>query len=168
MVSAPASMSTPCARHRGRRAFTLIELIAVMVVLAILSAVALPKYLDYVSRANSSAVQGALGGIRTALHAFAQHQLVVNGIARYPTLAELTTEGLVVEGKLPRESYSGSREVRAVTQVEAAARSTAGTEGWCYYVDNSTNPPQCVFYANCPVDTEVLDDAGQPVQANEL
>lgn len=51
----------------ARKGFTLIELVAVMVVLAILSAVALPKYFDYADRAREAADEGALGGIATAL-----------------------------------------------------------------------------------------------------
>jgi len=50
-----------------RRAFTLVELVAVMVVLAILSGVAIPRYFDYADRARESADQAALGGIATAL-----------------------------------------------------------------------------------------------------
>jgi len=51
----------------ARKGFTLIELVAVMVVLAILSAVALPKYFDYADQAREAADEGALGGIAVAL-----------------------------------------------------------------------------------------------------
>jgi len=58
------------------RAFTLIELVAVIVVLAILSGVAIPKYLDYSSRAKISADTASIAGINTALNsAFLQHRL---------------------------------------------------------------------------------------------
>jgi len=50
-----------------RSAFTLIELIAVLVVLAILSGVALPKYFDYRERAQISAAQGARAALSTAV-----------------------------------------------------------------------------------------------------
>jgi prepilin-type N-terminal cleavage/methylation domain-containing protein len=53
--------------RRFARAFTLIELIAVLVVLAILSGVALPKYFDYRERAEISAAQGARGALATAV-----------------------------------------------------------------------------------------------------
>lgn len=43
-----------------RHAFTLIELVAVIVVLAILSAVAVPRYMDFRSRAQSSATAAYL------------------------------------------------------------------------------------------------------------
>ena len=41
-------------RQRARSAFTLIELIAVIVVLAILSGVALPRYFDYADKAKEA------------------------------------------------------------------------------------------------------------------
>jgi len=50
------------------RAFTLIELICVIVVLAILSAVAIPKFINYSTNAATSADKGSIAGINTALN----------------------------------------------------------------------------------------------------
>jgi MSHA pilin protein MshA len=52
------------------RAFTLIELIAVIVVLAILSGVAIPKYFDYANNAKASSTKGILGGTRSSVANF--------------------------------------------------------------------------------------------------
>lgn len=49
-----------------RRAFTLIELIAVIVVLAVLSAVAVPRYFDFSRDAQVSAIASSLKTIRRA------------------------------------------------------------------------------------------------------
>ena len=53
--------------HAGRRAFTLIELIAVIIVLAILAGVAVPKYFDYSTKAKESAAKATLGATRSAM-----------------------------------------------------------------------------------------------------
>lgn len=56
--------------------FTLVELIVVIVVLAILSGVAIGKYIDYTSNAKQAADQGCIGAIRSSLtYAFVQHRV---------------------------------------------------------------------------------------------
>ncbi len=151
----------------ARKAFTLIELIAVLVVLAILSGVALPKYFDYTDRARSSAVQGTLGGVRTAMVNFYADSSI-SGTAAYPTLVQLTTNGTVMLEQIPINPYNGLSNVTAAASGDASSRTVAGTAGWRYYVDNSATPPVAVFYCNASDDTQVADGAGGFETANDL
>ena len=77
-----------------RTGFTLIELMAVVLILAILAGVALPKFFDYQTRAREAACKGTLGGVRAGIANYYADQatlVVQRGIEYEP--AELVTAG---------------------------------------------------------------------------
>ena len=131
-----------------RGAFTLIELIVVMILLVIMAGVALPAYYDMQAVARESAIKGSLGGVRSGIGQFMINEVVNGGVPTYPTLAELTTTGTVMLDLLPENPLKGSIQVGTATVGQAAARSTGGPHGWRYYVDNAAIPPVYVFYSN--------------------
>ena len=51
-------------------AFTLIELVMVIVILGILAAVAVPRFFNLSNRANVSAEQGVVGGVRAGIQTY--------------------------------------------------------------------------------------------------
>ena len=68
-----------------KNGFTLIELIIVMVILGIMAAVAVPKYLDSISNAEESAENAVISAIRSGLKQAASDSLYTNGRASWPT-----------------------------------------------------------------------------------
>ncbi len=122
-------MNIAVRRNPVARAFTLIELIAVIVVLAILSGIAIPKYFDYAANAKASACKGTLGGVRSAIANFYANS-AVNGTAAYPTLVQLTTLGTVMQEALPNNPYNNASTVGAATW--AATPPVTGAFGWNY------------------------------------
>ena len=114
-----------------RSAFTLIELIAVIVVLAILAGVAVPKYFDYSTSAKASAAKATLGATRSAMANFYANEALTNGAAAYPSLVQIQTVGTVLEQPIPANPYNNSSTIQAATW-DAANPPVSGTAGWNY------------------------------------
>ena len=68
-----------------KNGFTLIELIIVMVILGIMAAVAVPRYLDSISNAEESAEDAVISAIRSGLKQAANDSLYTNGRASWPS-----------------------------------------------------------------------------------
>ena len=70
--------------NNNKNGFTLIELIIVMVILGIMAAVAVPRYLDSIENAEASAEDAVITAIRGGLKQYANNSLVDNGRASWP------------------------------------------------------------------------------------
>ena len=69
----------------SQNGFTLIELIIVMVILGIMAAVAVPRYLDSIENAEVSAEKAVIASIKAGLKQAANDSLYTHGRASWPT-----------------------------------------------------------------------------------
>lgn len=85
-----------------RRAFTLIELLLVMAILAILAAVVVPKFVGRAEQAKKDAARADIAHISAALSTFEVD------VGRYPTSEEGLQALIEAPGNIKEGSYHGS------------------------------------------------------------
>lgn len=151
-----------------QHAFTLVEVLIVVVVLSILAAIAIPQFSGATDDARSASTQSTLAGVRSAVATYRMNA-VINGNDPFPTLATLT-DGTVVKFDLPSNPYTGVGGVQAVSESQADNRTVVSpnSAGWNYYFDNNSTPPVAIFYSNCSDPSAVDDGSGGFLGANEL
>lgn len=149
--------------------FTLLEAMLTIVVLSILAAVAVPRFVGVSTEARTSGTQAALAGVRASIAAFRTRAMLAGGDA-FPTLAELQTDGAVLQSGLPTNPFNNRSAVQSVDEASADARVVSGvdTYGWNYFVDNVSDPPVAIFYANTDDETSLTGDGGVAVPASGL
>jgi MSHA pilin protein MshA len=77
---------------KNQKGFTLIEIIAVLIILGILAAVAVPKFMDMQDDAKQKALEGALAeGMSTMSLSYAKLMLSNNGVASTAQVAGYAT-----------------------------------------------------------------------------
>ena len=69
---------------KNQNGFTLIELIMVMIILGVLSAVAIPRYLETIQKAEEAAEDAVISNISVALENYGVHKLIDSGRAIWP------------------------------------------------------------------------------------
>src|SRR5436190_16716944 len=125
-----------------RSAFTLIEVLIVVVIMAILAATIIPQFTDSTKDAKSSTVKFNLATLRSQIQLYrTQH----NGLNPSATLVELTqltdlsgtagTGATFVYGpylrEIPMNPFTNSKTVTTTT-ADPLTTAPAGTGGWIY------------------------------------
>jgi len=119
---------------KNEKGFTLIEIIAVLVILGILAAVAVPRYLSLMDQSRISAAQGAIGELKArASGTYARLLLSGNGVDPGESLVQASISSDVgSDFSIITVSASGSNIVFTIAMVKGSTISTNATGTWYY------------------------------------
>lgn len=126
--------------YNSKKAFTLIELVVVIVILGIIASIAVPRFYNLQVQAKRSTTSAILGSVRQTIQAFSYARFVETGNRNiFPSLTVLDTDTEILEfgnGKFPENPYNNSVSVRDADNEwnENAVGNPPidGDEGWAY------------------------------------
>ena len=126
--------------HMRQKGFTLLELVSVIIILGVISAIAVPRYYDYKTQAELTMIKSTLTNVRSAINSFYLSK-ALEDVPRYPTLTELTTLGTVLKEKMPDNPKNGGNNIIG-EGVAPRELKHPNTYGWGYSENSGT------FWAN--------------------
>ena len=133
----------------NRKGFTLIELVIVIVILGILAAIALPKFLDIVGDAKQSATKAGLGAIRAVVALKYSKTLATGGTGMPSTIADTD----FFDGRIPTNKLVNSTVI--TMPAAAVTGSASASSGWWYVSGTGTDAGRCGAYGDGVVDTSL-------------
>ena len=142
---------------RNRSGFTLIELVIVIVILGVLAAIALPKFVDLVSDAKVSAAKAGLGTIRAV--AALKYSANIAGHTDAQTNTATIDATDFFDGKLPVNQVvgTGATAINHTAATVAGTVTAATTSGWWYCTGAGADARRVGAYAGTGTVTTMTD-----------
>jgi prepilin-type N-terminal cleavage/methylation domain-containing protein len=122
---------------RKNKGFTLIELVVVIVILGIISAVAIPTYVDLRTTALDNSLKANLGTIRSSIALQHSSNLLLGN----DTWPATITSAIFDDGNVPMDPIASTNNVATSSTDPIGALTGVTTGGWIY--NNSTGEVRC-------------------------
>ncbi|MFT5171584.1 MAG: prepilin-type N-terminal cleavage/methylation domain-containing protein [Candidatus Marinamargulisbacteria bacterium] len=110
---------------RSEKGFTMIELVVVLVLIGLIAAIAIPKYLDVTTNAKEKSLRGAISSVRGAIQ-MSYSKSVLDGTPAYPSL----NGTIFTEGSVPNDVYTPTNSVTLTAEDPITTFPADG--GWIY------------------------------------
>ncbi len=133
--------------------FTLIELVMVIAIIGILSAVALPKFFDLQGAAKQAATKGSLGAVRAALAIKYAMSATGGGSATFPS--SLTGSDFA-DGQPPKNALTNVSGVTALGATVSGTTTNAAAGFWYVSTMTSADAGRAGAYSDGTVDTSTF------------
>ena len=124
-------------RNRNNRAFTLIEILIVVVILGILAAIVIPQFTDASQDAQASSVQSQLQTVRGQIELYnVQMGAYPASVVAATDWSDMTDDGYL-QGDPRNAMRSNEFGIVAGTADPGAASGGAATDGWYWNTDDN-------------------------------
>ena len=119
--------------RRPAQGFTVLEFAILAAAVVFVTTLTVSKYRDISSRAKSHACRGALNGIRSGIELYYADHMAADGYASYPTVEQITSRGVVIQGAVPPNPYQAAGNAPDSIVLGTTRGETVGARGgWVY------------------------------------